>query len=60
MKEYIVQWTEVTQVEATVEASSAEEALAKIKEMSQEELDENASFDNGGMSDIYMQELRMR
>lgn len=54
MKEYIVQWTEVTRVEATVEASSSEEALEKIKKMSQEELDDIASFDNGGMSDIYV------
>lgn len=54
MKEYIVQWTEVTRVETTVEASSSEEALEKIKKMSQEELDGIASFDNGGMSDIYV------
>ena len=54
MEEYIVQWTEVTRVEATIEASSAEEALAKIKGMDQEELDDIASFDNGGMSDIYV------
>lgn len=54
MKEYIVQWTEVTRVEATVEASSSEEALEKIKKMSQEELDDIASFDNGGMFDIYV------
>lgn len=54
MEEYIVQWTEVTRVETTIEASSAEEALAKIKGMDQEELDDIASFDNGGMSDIYV------
>lgn len=57
MKEYIVQWTEITRVEATIEASSAEEALAKIKSMDQEELDDVASFDNGGMSDIYVVEM---
>ena len=58
MKEYIVQWTEITRVEATVEASSSEEALAKIKSMDQEELDDVASFDNGGMSDIYVVEIK--
>jgi hypothetical protein len=57
MKEYVVQWVEVTRVEASVMASSEEEALAKIKKMDQEELDEIASFDNGGMSDIYVQEV---
>jgi len=57
MKEYVVQWVEVTRVEASVMASSEEEALAKIKKMDQEELDDIASFDNGGMSDIYVQEV---
>ena len=57
MKEYVVQWVEVTRVEASVMASSEEEALAKIKKMDQEELDDIASFDNGGVSDIYVQEV---
>ena len=57
MKEYVVQWVEVTRVEASVMASSEEEALAKIKKMDQEELDDIASFDNGGISDIYVQEV---
>lgn len=57
MKEYVVQWVEVTRVEASVMASSEEEALAKIKKMDQEELDDIASFDNSGMSDIYVQEV---
>lgn len=57
MKEYVVQWVEATRVEASVMASSEEEALAKIKKMDQEELDDIASFDNGGMSDIYVQEV---
>lgn len=57
MKEYVVQWVEVTRVEASVMASSEEEALAKIKKMDQEELDDIASFNNGGMSDIYVQEV---
>jgi hypothetical protein len=35
-----------------------QEALAKIKEMDQEELDLMADFDNGGMEDIYIQEWK--
>lgn len=56
--QYTVQWVETTRVSVDVEASSKEEALAKIKEMDQEELDEMADFDNGGMEDIYIHEWK--
>jgi hypothetical protein len=56
--QYTVQWVETTRVRVDIEASSKEEALAKIKEMDQEELDLMADFDNGGMEDIYIQEWK--
>lgn len=56
--QYTVQWIETTRVSVDIEASSKEEALAKIKEMDQEELDIIADFDNGGMEDIYIHEWK--
>ena len=56
--QYTVQWVETTRVSVDIEASSKEEALAKIKEMDQKELDLMADFDNGGMEDIYIQEWK--
>lgn len=56
--QYTVQWVETTRVSVDIEASSKEDALSKVKAMEQEELDEMADFDNGGMEDIYVEEWR--
>lgn len=56
--QYTVQWVETTRVSVDIEASPKEDALSKVKAMEQEELDEMADFDNGGMEDIYVEEWR--